>query len=79
MKIKISVVICRIGSLEMRNDKPAVGVYVICRIGSLEIIEAIEATEPKVICRIGSLENEIKKHVLRPWGYLPYRQLRKGR
>ena len=51
-----SVVICRIGSLEILHAAINCQRKVICRIGSLEIPCASVVASLRVICRIGSLE-----------------------
>ena len=51
------IVICRIGSLEKRQNNGNLCGRVICRIGSLEKYAFLKRRSPVVICRIGSLES----------------------
>ena len=60
----------------MRNDKPAVGVYVICRIGSLENERLKILMELFCYLPYRQLRNADNQNEEVDQGYLPYRQLR---
>ena len=53
----MSIVHCRIGSLENASVKLSITKKVHCRIGSLEMQQELSKMTYLVHCRIGSLEN----------------------
>ena len=73
----MTILICRIGSLESEYLAARGETDLICRIGSLEIPILPAPAPVQLICRIGSLEKvvEFSPRVNKP--YLPHRQLRK--
>ena len=70
------IVICRVGSLEMRRCRGRSERTVICRVGSLETGNIDLANRPTVICRVGSLEIDIAVVQYGSKCYLPSRQFR---
>ena len=54
----ISIVNCRIGSLENQARDGHDGLLVNCRIGSLETYPQLRVSKIIVNCRIGSLESD---------------------